>query len=292
MPSIAALIFARAGVVDIVARGCMLGDTEDEEDVVMNQSDSRALDANMMNYWLGYGAAAGSAIEEPGRVAYLTPVPHPLFNGAIVSSVHDGLENFAKVVGVALAKAGGNGLWWLSPEAVAAGAADRLVAVGLREAGTVPAMTVDLGSLPPADTQPDLTIRQVESTADRALWGELAAQGTGFEEPAVRALAALEPRIPAERLGGQARLLAEYKGKAVATGALVRSGDLVGAYAIATLPDFRRRGIGRAITRHALELGAAGGARTGVLQSSPMGRPVYEKMGFREVFPYRLLQQG
>lgn len=207
MPSIAALIFARAGVVDIVARGCMLGDTEDEEDVVMNQSDSRALDANMMNYWLGYGAAAGSAIEEPGRVAYLTPVPHPLFNGAIVSSVHDGLENFAKVVGVALAKAGGNGLWWLSPEAVAAGAADRLVAVGLREAGTVPAMTVDLGSLPPADTQPDLTIRQVESTADRALWGELAAQGTGFEEPAVRALAALEPRIPAERLGGQARLL-------------------------------------------------------------------------------------
>ncbi len=258
----------------------------------MSQSDSRAFDANMINYWVGYGAAAGRAIEEPGRVAYLTPVPHPLFNGAIVSTVHEGLENFARVVGAALAEAGGKGLWWLAPPAVAAGAADRLVAVGLREAGAVPAMTVDLRSLPPADNQPDLTIRRVESAADRALWGELAARGTGFEEPAVRALAALEPRIPAERLDGQVRLLADYKGRAVATGALVTSGDHAGIYAVSTLPEFRRRGIGRAITLHALQLGAAGGARTGFLQSSPMGLQVYESLGFREVFPYRLLQQG
>lgn len=258
----------------------------------MEQSDRRALDANMINYWVGYGAAAGRAIEEPGRVAYLTPVPHPLFNGAIVSAVHDGLEDFARGVGAALAEAGRNGLWWLSPSAVAAGAADRLGAVGLSEAGAVPAMTVDLRSLPPADHQPDLTIRQVESAADRALWGELAARGTGFDEPAVRALAALEPRIPAGRLDGQARLLAEYEGRAVATGALVTSGDHAGAYAVSTLPEFRRRGIGRAITLYALQLGAAGGARTGFLQSSSMGRRVYESLGFREVFSYRLLQQG
>lgn len=258
----------------------------------MIPSNSRALDENMISYWVGYGAAAGRAIEEPGRVAYLTPVPHPLFNGAIVSAVHGGLENFARLVGKALAEAGGQGLWWLSPLAVAAGATDRLVAVGLHEAGAVPAMTADLRSLPPADNQPDLTIRQVESAADRALWGELAAQGTGFEDPAVRALAALEPRIPAERLDGQVRILAEYRGRPVATGALVTSGDYAGVYAVSTLPEFRRRGIGRAITQYALQLGAAGGARTGFLQSSPMGLHVYESLGFREVFSYRLLQQG
>ncbi len=258
----------------------------------MNQSASQALDANMINYWVGYGAAAGRAIEEPGRVAYLTSVPHPLFNGAIVSAVHDGLEDFARVVGAALAKGRGPGMWWLSPPAVAAGAAARLVAVGLRDVGTVPAMTVDLRLLPPAADQPGLTIRQVESAEDRALWGELAARGTGFEEPAVRALAALEPLIPAARLDGQVRLLADYEGKAVATGALVISGGLAGAYAVSTLPELRRRGIGRAITLHALQLGVAGGARTGFLQSSPMGFRVYESMGFREIFSYRLLQQG
>ena len=258
----------------------------------MKQSDSRALDANMMSYWVGYGAAAGKAIEEPGRVAYLTPVPHPLFNGVIVSTVQDGLETFAKSVGAALAGAGRSGLWWLSPEAVAAGAADRLAAAGLGEAGAVPAMTVELGALPPPGSHPDVTIRRAESTADRALWGELAARGTGFSEAAARALGALEPLIPAERLERQVRLLAECEGKAVATAALVTSGDLAGVYAVSTLPDFRRRGIGRAITLHALQLGAAGGARTGVLQSSPMGRSVYEGMGFREVFSYRLLGQG
>ncbi len=258
----------------------------------MSRSDTRDLDGNMMRYWVGYGAAAGRAIEEPGRAAYLTTIPHPLFNGAIVSGVQDGLESFARVVGAALAEAGGSGLWWLSPAAVAAGAVERLVAVGLREAGAVPAMTVELGALPPADGLPGLAIRHARSAADRALWGELAARGTGFGEPAIRALAALEPRIPAERLGGQVRLLAEYEGTPVATGALVASGDLAGAYAIATLPEFRRRGIGRAITLHALRLGADGGARTGILQSSPMGRSVYERLGFREIFSYRLLQQG
>lgn len=258
----------------------------------MSQSDSHALDANMINYWVGYGAAAGRAIEEPGRVAYLTPVQHPLFNGAIVSAVHGGLESFAAVVGAGLAGAGGKGLWWLSPSAVAAGAVDRLVAVGLSEAGAVPAMTVDLASLPSADDRPDLKIRQVESAADRALWGELAARGTGFEEPAVQALAALEPKIPAERLDRQVRLLAEHEGRPIATGALVTLGDHAGVYAISTLPEFRRRGIGRAITLHALQLGAAGGARTGFLQSSPMGFHIYESLGFREIFSYRLLQQG
>ena len=185
----------------------------------MKQSDSRALDANMMSYWVGYGAAAGKAIEEPGRVAYLTPVPHPLFNGVIVSTVQDGLETFAKSVGAALAGAGRSGLWWLSPEAVAAGAADRLAAAGLGEAGAVPAMTVELGALPPSGSHPDVTIRRAESTADRALWGELAARGTGFSEAAARALGALEPLIPAERLERQVRLLAECEGKAVATAA-------------------------------------------------------------------------
>ena len=258
----------------------------------MGHPDNRALDANMIGYWVGYGAAAGWVVEEPGRVAYLTPVPNALFNGAIVSAVHGGLEDFAGAVGAALAETGGQGLWWLSPAAVAAGAVDRLVAVGLREAGAVPAMTVDLKSLPPVDQQPDLTIRRAESAADRALWGELAARGTGFAEPAVRALAALEPRIPAERLAGQVRLLAECEGRAVATGALVTSGDQAGAYAVSTLPEFRRRGIGRAITLHALQLGAAGGARTGFLQSSPMGLQVYERLGFREIFSYRLLRQG
>ena len=49
------------------------------------------------------------------------------------------------------------------------------------------------------------------------------------------------------------------------------------------------RGIGEAISRQVLRAGADVGCEVGVLQASPMGHPLYEKMGFEEVIDYRQL---
>jgi ribosomal protein S18 acetylase RimI-like enzyme len=62
------------------------------------------------------------------------------------------------------------------------------------------------------------------------------------------------------------------------------SGDIVGVYNVATVPDYRRRGYGEAVMRHALaEAERERPSRPVVLQSTEAGLRLYERMGFRTV---------
>jgi predicted GNAT family acetyltransferase len=49
------------------------------------------------------------------------------------------------------------------------------------------------------------------------------------------------------------------------------------------MPDQQRRGAGTAVTRAVIEDGIRRGAVSAMLQSSPAGRPVYERIGFHDV---------
>jgi ribosomal protein S18 acetylase RimI-like enzyme len=75
-------------------------------------------------------------------------------------------------------------------------------------------------------------------------------------------------------------------GKPVATSARIRTGDVAGIYFVSTLPAFRRRGFGDAMTRRAISDGRSTGCTMAYLQASKMGRPIYEKMGFRVLEEY------
>lgn len=72
----------------------------------------------------------------------------------------------------------------------------------------------------------------------------------------------------------------------VATAVSVMNDGLAGVYSITAHPDVRRRGIGAAMTWAAIQAGARKGADLAVLQATPLGRPVYEGMGFRAVREY------
>lgn len=79
--------------------------------------------------------------------------------------------------------------------------------------------------------------------------------------------------------------------KPVASSALFVTGRTAGIYNVATLPEVRGRGIGEAMTWHCVRRGAAMGCVAATLQASDMGRPIYERMGFRLVSPYRTYQR-
>ncbi len=76
-------------------------------------------------------------------------------------------------------------------------------------------------------------------------------------------------------------------GRPATTSALLVSEDVAGVYFVATLEEFRKRGLGEAITWHAVREGAAAGCRSATLQASEMGYPVYERMGFRLAAQYK-----
>ena len=66
---------------------------------------------------------------------------------------------------------------------------------------------------------------------------------------------------------------------------LVHRGDC-GIYAVATVPEWRCRGIARALVGHVLADAERRGARTATLQSTPMGQRLYQSLGFVPVGRY------
>ncbi|MBA1363169.1 GNAT family N-acetyltransferase [Burkholderia gladioli] len=69
-------------------------------------------------------------------------------------------------------------------------------------------------------------------------------------------------------------------GVAVATAFGSLNNGYVGVFNVSTIPDYRGRGFGRAITQRVLRDGYLRGARAAFLHSSPSGFRVYESLGF------------
>jgi ribosomal protein S18 acetylase RimI-like enzyme len=86
-------------------------------------------------------------------------------------------------------------------------------------------------------------------------------------------------------------VVAKLDGVPVSSAMAVTVGALAGVYNVATLPEARGRGLGRATTLAVLHDARARGASMGVLESSEMGFSVYERIGFHHVGDFRLFTQ-
>lgn len=82
------------------------------------------------------------------------------------------------------------------------------------------------------------------------------------------------------------------EGQPVASSALIVIGDVAGINFIGTLGAFRGRGFGEQMTWAAVNGGAEAGCGVAVLQASEIGKPVYERMGFRDVTTYNTFIRG
>jgi GNAT superfamily N-acetyltransferase len=75
-------------------------------------------------------------------------------------------------------------------------------------------------------------------------------------------------------------------GSPVVSGLGWRTGRTIGVYSIATIPSARRRGYAAAMTARVVADGLGAGCDAAALQASEMGRPIYERLGFRTVVRY------
>lgn len=73
-------------------------------------------------------------------------------------------------------------------------------------------------------------------------------------------------------------------GRPVATSVSYVSGNVAGIFGVSTIPRARGRGYGEAMTWSAMDDGLAKKCRFFSLQASPMGFPIYHRMGFRHIF--------
>jgi GNAT superfamily N-acetyltransferase len=78
-------------------------------------------------------------------------------------------------------------------------------------------------------------------------------------------------------------LLVRERGRALAGGLSIDLGDTAGIYLVATARAARRRGLASAVMWGLLREARARGVAAAVLQSTPMGLPLYQHLGLREV---------
>jgi GNAT superfamily N-acetyltransferase len=74
--------------------------------------------------------------------------------------------------------------------------------------------------------------------------------------------------------------------KAVGSSMLFLGAGVAGFYQVQVLPEYRRRGIGTALTVVPMRDARQAGYSYAVLQASTMGEPVYLRIGFESYFHY------
>ncbi|MEO5704402.1 MAG: GNAT family N-acetyltransferase [Candidatus Limnocylindrales bacterium] len=229
-----------------------------------------------------------------GIAAYADP-----FRSTVVSArfASDDADRRIREISAALAARGTGFLWWVAPFHAPDDLGERLLRAGLRFEGTAPAMAMDLEALPRDEATPQgLEIVPVLDEGTLLEFVGVLALEMGVPEgspnPAARHHAALLQAIPPTLAGERIplRYLGRLDGRAVATARISIGGGVAGLYAVATLPDVRGRGFGRAMTIAALDAGRALGYRIGVLQASDEGFRVYRRLGFRTIFDYAVYQ--
>ena len=167
------------------------------------------------------------------------------------------------------------------------------LAAGFEDGGDEPAMEADLRAGPPLLPPVDgLVVDRVRTVAALDEYRAVLAGGFGEGPPEAAWVAEVFGRIGLGDDVPWQHLLGRLDDEPAATAAVFFSPrEVAGLYFVCTTPAVRRRGIGAAITAAAMQVAVEHGCTSAVLGSSPMGEGVYRRLGFEEVFRYRLLER-
>jgi N-acetylglutamate synthase-like GNAT family acetyltransferase len=234
-----------------------------------------ALHASMLHWYrlVGAGSEGAHTLERDGVVAALVPAsPERSVVNAVVYERPDALAAAYDDIAAAYDEIGAKWTVWVHP-------GDHVTAALLEGTGHVldgapEAMAADLAKTPPqrppddalADWTAEGNLADVGAINDRAY-----GYGGDWFSRALTDLPAGEVQI----------YVAHHGGKAVGCSAIVDNGTNCEVQMVAVLPEARGSGISGKLIAHSLADAVERGCRTGTLVATALGRPVYERLGFR-----------
>ena len=173
-------------------------------------------------------------------------------------------------------------LWWITPSTQPADLGKHLEKYGFKH-DEAPGMAVDLANLNEGLPAPaGLSIQLAQDDASRRQWSIAMLSGFGISSPNEHFV---DGWCSILRQADPETMLA-YTGwlddKPVAASLLFLAAGVAGIYAVATIPEARRKGIGAWMTLYPLRQARSMGYEAGVLFASEMGQSVYRSLGFQE----------
>ena len=166
-----------------------------------------------------------------------------------------------------------------------------LEAEGLVSKGSFPAMRIDLTTLPTTPPREEVVIKAIDLQGpDIEEWATIVAQTFNMQQSELKKviLRFSEQLIP----GSLVLYLAYYQGTPAATGMLLKHDAIASLHWIGTLPEFRKKGLGFAVSHTLLSDTQRMGCKQALLLSSTSGKPLYERLGFKEYHLYTIFSYG
>ncbi|WP_329002493.1 GNAT family N-acetyltransferase [Kribbella sp. NBC_00709] len=234
----------------------------------------RAIEDNLAELLMAMGAAGGGEQRDDAEARWTIGGSPIDYHNAVVAAY----DVAAVAESLALLKKHGvPGSWHAGPSMPISRAA--IQAAGFVSGGSEPGMAVRIEELVPADV-PGLSLTRVGDDDALTVWEATLGRGFGEGEREARWVASVYRKLgygdPWQHYIGW------LDGTPVGTATVFLGAGVAGLYFVMTVPEVRRRGIGAAITYGALRGALEAGAEYAVLGSSPAGRSVYERLGFRE----------
>lgn len=154
---------------------------------------------------------------------------------------------------------------------------------GLKKVAEFWAMSADLSWISSELYSSDIHVSVVRNTSQINTW--LSITSTVYNYPAEQ----LEKAISylGDKGNGSVTLyLGFYNNVACAASMSIHHGDYVTLHMVGTLPDYRNKGLGYAVTYKPLVNAAAQGCKHALLLGSKMGASLYARLGFKEYALY------
>ena len=221
-------------------------------------------------------------IDSADAYGVITDIPLTFCNGIATTRIADGEAGIARVM-APFRERGRAFRWWISPSTRPEDLAERLAAVGFRHVYDATGMAADLTSLPEVARPDGLTIARIRDAEAMDSWANVLC--SVFQLPAADCATWIDV-FSHIGFGDEApwtHFVGSLEGIPVATTSMLMAGELAGIFHVATMPQARGRGIGAALTHHAMRHAREKGARQAALQSSEMGFNVYRALGFEHV---------
>jgi len=144
-------------------------------------------------------------------------------------------------------------------------------------------MATDLKNFKNIDIEEgDLEITEINDKEGLEIWADTVSKGFGVPEEILEEYKKTFINLEVNRNKPYTLYLATKDGVPVGTTVLYIDNGEAGLYWISTIPEARKQGIANTLINYVLKKAALEECHMAILQATPIGKPVYEKLGFRE----------